>query len=1044
MVSKRSRTALSLLFTFSSLLQVSSAQAGPNDPTLRFQKDLKGDIAVFGSTLAHDCGTKAALPQGATVSCAGQNNIADTAPDIYWRDNVANGSIEPLQARTSATLKMPPGSKVVYARLYWAAIKKGNAPDTTATLDWLGGPSTVIKADATWTQATNLNSLPDTFYYQASGDATAFISEWGAGDFRVTDVDGLPLAGLNLDRAFTGWTMVVFFENESEQLRNLALFDGFTYIAPAEGTKKVEVDLKGFLVPPGFDAKMTALTYEGDTDYGGDFFLINGNKASDALNPENNFFNSSRSVLGSAVSGDFDVPKLSGLPGIMSGYDLDTVDISKFIKPNDTSAKIGAQSDLDIFILGAFATSITNKAPNFTVTKTANDLDGGALLPGDEIEFTITLTNTGNDPSIDTVLTDVLEPGLEYIPGSITLNGAPKTDTSGDDEAQYSGATSTLSWFLGSAAGPSKGGKVAVGASITVSFRAKISADKEEGSVSNQALLKGVGEAIRVANPAAPLSEWLSDGDPNEVGPQKTVVVIKECETSADCNDLTKPFCDTTTFTCQPCKTDANCTNPLLPACQPDGSCNECSESNQGFCKNDEPICNVPTGTCTVCKPATSNDPGDASKCDNNPDGEACIAGVGGDNFCGCTKDSDCGSPTSGRVCDTADTLKCIDGCRGEGGNGCPTTLLCTSKDSSIGKCVNDPEDTDAKCSDGLDNDGDGKTDCDDSDCKNSSISACKENTDAKCKDGVDNDGDSQTDCDDSDCKDNPAITVCATKEDTNEKCKDGKDNDGDGKTDCDDPDCKVEGITTCADNAENTDAKCSDGVDNDSNGLIDCADPACGGTAPCSENTEEKCKDGKDNDADKKIDCQDPGCKALPFCGDENTDEKCKDGIDNDGDGLVDCEDSSCVESPSVTVCPSAENTDGKCKDGLDNDGDGLSDCDDPECKSANLTACADPTDGKGKGENTDAKCSDGVDNDGDGQIDCADQECRATDLSVCKVPPAGDNADVSQEGGCGCAVPGQSRPLGSPALLLGLAGLGLLLSRRRSRLAGWGCAPG
>ncbi len=37
-----------------------------------------------------------------------------------------------------------------------------------------------------------------------------------------------------------------------------------------------------------------------------------------------------------------------------------------------------------------------------------------------------------------------------------------------------------------------------------------------------------------------------------------------------------------------------------------------------------------------------------------------------------CENDADCGGSDSGRVCDAA-TLVCIDGCRGEGGNGCPS-----------------------------------------------------------------------------------------------------------------------------------------------------------------------------------------------------------------------------------------------------------------------------------------------------------------------------------------------------------------------------------
>jgi MYXO-CTERM domain-containing protein len=54
-----------------------------------------------------------------------------------------------------------------------------------------------------------------------------------------------------------------------------------------------------------------------------------------------------------------------------------------------------------------------------------------------------------------------------------------------------------------------------------------------------------------------------------------------------------------------------------------------------------------------------------------------------------CTTDADCGSATSGKVCDTAVQV-CVDGCRGTNGNGCPEGLVCTSMDESIGSCVPD------------------------------------------------------------------------------------------------------------------------------------------------------------------------------------------------------------------------------------------------------------------------------------------------------------------------------------------------------------------
>ena len=53
-------------------------------------------------------------------------------------------------------------------------------------------------------------------------------------------------------------------------------------------------------------------------------------------------------------------------------------------------------------------------------------------------------------------------------------------------------------------------------------------------------------------------------------------------------------------------------------------------------------------------------------------------------------------------------------------------------------------------CDDGIDNDGDGNTDCDDFDCDNDP--ACAGQPRHICDDGIDNDGDGDTDCEDTDC----------------------------------------------------------------------------------------------------------------------------------------------------------------------------------------------------------------------------------------------------------------------------------------------------
>lgn len=71
---------------------------------------------------------------------------------------------------------------------------------------------------------------------------------------------------------------------------------------------------------------------------------------------------------------------------------------------------------------------------------------------------------------------------------------------------------------------------------------------------------------------------------------------------------------------------------------------------------------------------------------------------------------------------------------------------------------------TETVCDDGVDDDADGATDCDDSDC--AADAACDlPATETSCDNAVDDDGDGSTDCDDSDCADDVACDTGGTCE---------------------------------------------------------------------------------------------------------------------------------------------------------------------------------------------------------------------------------------------------------------------------------------
>ena len=89
--------------------------------------------------------------------------------------------------------------------------------------------------------------------------------------------------------------------------------------------------------------------------------------------------------------------------------------------------------------------------------------------------------------------------------------------------------------------------------------------------------------------------------------------------------------------------------------------------------------------------------------------------------------------------------------------------------------CLASPENTNATCSDGVDNDCDGFTDCIDWSCTNTRVvtvcpstrdaGACvcrgAEATAAACRNGVDDDCDGFVDCADFDCSMHPTLSLC-------------------------------------------------------------------------------------------------------------------------------------------------------------------------------------------------------------------------------------------------------------------------------------------
>ena len=202
-------------------------------------------------------------------------------------------------------------------------------------------------------------------------------------------------------------------------------------------------------------------------------------------------------------------------------------------------------------------------------------------------------------------------------------------------------------------------------------------------------------------------------------------------------------------------------------------------------------------------------------------------------------------------------------------------------------------------CGNGVDDDGDGFTDCRDPEC--ASVAACQERA---CRNGLDDDEDGATDCADTDCR---GESVCLPEP----NCANNVDEDQDGATDCADEDCADDAVCV-------PEADCTNQIDDDFDGRTDCADRDCDDAPEC---VEVDCGNLEDDDRDGATDCADSDCDGAPGCFETS----CSNGLDDDRDGATDCVDADCDGSPACIEV--------LCDDRLDNERDGLVDCDDPDC---------------------------------------------------------------------------------------------------------------
>ncbi|MEV4853068.1 MULTISPECIES: DUF7507 domain-containing protein [unclassified Microbacterium] len=131
--------------------------------------------------------------------------------------------------------------------------------------------------------------------------------------------------------------------------------------------------------------------------------------------------------------------------------------------------------------------------PCLISTKTVANLTRGGTTAeiGDTLRYTVTTRNDGGNPALQSVSTDVLPAGIDFVPGSIRLvSGAGAgalTDATGDDRGEYAAGSRTVRVRLGEGGTATTGGSISAGTVTSYTFDAKVRADAAATTIVNEA-----------------------------------------------------------------------------------------------------------------------------------------------------------------------------------------------------------------------------------------------------------------------------------------------------------------------------------------------------------------------------------------------------------------------------------------------------------------------------------------------------------------------------------------------------------------------------
>ncbi|MEN9743496.1 MAG: hypothetical protein RLZZ65_1301, partial [Bacteroidota bacterium] len=467
--------------------------------TIRHQTQQKGGLK-FLSNVSVSC--TSTLPS--CTAATGQVPPAGTSMNNDFTENYVDIDGDPTTFMSSSdSLILPNCSEVTWAGLYWggriATSNSSYANRVNVKVKVGSGTYQQITADQT------INNTSGAVSYFCFKNVTSIVQNAGL-NARFTIADQVNSVGST--NLFGGWTLIVVYKNIQETYKNLTVFDGLANVGSGTSTNQVTIPISGFLTPLSgpVTLQLGVVGYDGDRNNTGDQILFNGVgtnyvQVTDAIHPAQDMFNSTIGFNG--VVTPYRNPGLNNNLGYDASIFFPNNATQTYLGNGATSANIKITTSFETIFTRVITSAIDIYEPDLRASVFVNDLNGGAVVPGDILEYTVSGKNIGSDNAVNCFITDTLDIRTSYVPGSLTMVNGPnagvKTDVAGDDQAEYNATNRFVKFRVGTGATGTQGGTMANTTldSVVVKFRVQVVNDclilQCDSTLENLAYIYGTG-----------------------------------------------------------------------------------------------------------------------------------------------------------------------------------------------------------------------------------------------------------------------------------------------------------------------------------------------------------------------------------------------------------------------------------------------------------------------------------------------------------------------------------------------------------------------